>query len=215
VRHSPVIILGAGGHAKVLADILMLCDREVIGFVTPDREAGSLFYGQKVLGGDDVVFSYPVDSVDLVNGVGSLPGQVGRWRLAEMIRQRGRSFTSVFHPESVISADVEIGCGVQVMAGAVIQTGASIGRDSIINTGSIIDHDCIIAENCHIAPGVTCSGGVEIEKNTHIGTGATLIQGLKIGEGCIVAAGSVVHKDIPDGMFYRKKLETIMVEVEA
>lgn len=215
MRDNPVIILGTGGHAKVVVEALMLSGREVVGFVSPDRDAGSLFCGQKILGDDRVVFDYPSEAVDLVNGIGSLPSASRRWKLAAMMREKGYEFTSVIHPESVISTDTNIAGGAQVMAGAVIQSGASIGQDSIINTGALIDHDCSIAENCHIAPGVSCSGGVKIRKNTHVGTGATLIQGLTVGESCIIAAGSTVYKDVPNGMFYRQKLETVLVEIGA
>ena len=207
---KPVIIIGAGGHAKVLANALKLSLREILGVVTPDLKVGSYFFNLKVLGDDSVIFDHSPAEIELVNGVGALPGQNLRLKLTEQMYEKEYVFAKVTHPSAIIAADVVLYEGSQIMAGVVIQPGTIIGKNTIINSGSIIDHDCRIAENCHIAPGVVCSGGVNIEKNAHIGTGSRIIQNIKVGEGSIVAAGSIVYKNVGSGVVFKNKLNSMM-----
>ena len=210
---KPVIIMGAGGHAKVVVDALQLYGREILGFVTPDMKIGTEFCGKKVLGNDEAINHYLPDEVELVNGVGSLPRKNLRWKLADKMRKQGYIFASIIHPDAVIASDIILDEGVQIMAGAVIQSGTKVGQDSIINTGALIDHDCEIADNCHLAPGVICSGGVKIGSNSHLGTGTIVTEFRSIGDNCTVAAGSVVFKDILDNAIFiqtrtNKKIST-------
>ena len=214
MTHKSVIILGTGGHAKVIAEALKLTDRKVLGFTTPDLDIGINFCGMSVLGDDSVIFDYSIDDIELAIGVGALPGQNLRWELASLMRNKGYHLITVVHPNAVVAADVVLAEGVQVMAGVVVQPGTTVGKDTIINTGAIIDHDCTISENCHLAPGVVCSGGVSIGKNTHIGTAAKVIQGMNIGEGSVIAAGSTIYKDVPAGVFIRHQLNTVMKGVK-
>jgi len=201
---KPVILLGAGGHAKVLLDSLRLERRNVLGIVTPDLERGSKHLGLVVLGDDKQLKQYNPSEIDLVNGIGSLPFQQLRWNVSDKVRSWGFRLSQVIHPSAIVSSDVTFDEGVQVMAGCVIQPGCTIGRDTIINTGCMIDHDCVINENTHIAPGCTLSGGANIGKSVHIGTGATIIQNIKIGKGAVIAAGTTLYKDVEVNMFLKQ-----------
>ena len=196
---KPVVILGAGGHAKVVMDMLTLAEREILCFVVPEKKPEDYFYGYKILQENEFIDKYSPENIVLANGIGSLPKENQRWLVAENMRKKGYCFMSIAHPSAVIADDVKLSEGVQIMAGVVIQSGSEIGRDTIINTGALIDHDCKISDKCHIAPGVVCSGGVQIGQRTHIGTGASIIQNISIGEDTIVAAGSVVYKDVSTG----------------
>lgn len=196
----PVIVLGAGGHAKVLIDALLASSAAVAGITAPGPlPADACVLGVPVMGGDDVISGFPPAEVRLVNGLGSIGLPVRRRQLFENFKDRGYTFATVVHPSAVIAADVVLGEGVQVMAGAVIQPGCRIGCNAIINTRASVDHDCIIGNHVHISPGVTLSGGVSVGEATHIGSGATAIQGISIGTGAIVAAGAVVVKDVQAG----------------
>ncbi|NOX49781.1 MAG: acetyltransferase [Gammaproteobacteria bacterium] len=192
----PVIILGAGGHAKVVAEALLQAGVNIVGYVDPGMPSGSECFGIRVLGDDSVLSSFAADDIVLVNGIGSMPGEQSRFEVASRMREKGFSFSKVIHPSAVIGGDVVLEEGVQVMAGVVIQPGTHVGQDTIINTGALIDHDCRIGSNCHIAPGVTLSGGVLVDVGAHLGTGATVIQNISIGKNSLVAAGSVVYKDL-------------------
>ena len=211
-KKNPVIIIGAGGHAKVLVETLKLIKWNVIGLITKDIAKDEVLYGIKVLGDDQVIRFFSPDEVCLLNGIGSLPGNMLRWKLATSFRNKGFSFPKIIHTTACIAEGVIISQGVQVMAGSVLQPGVEIGEDCIINTGVIIDHDCQIGANCHLSPGVTLCGGVRIGKNVYIGAGVTVIQGIKIGDNVIVAAGSVVFKDINAGQkFIQQRKEKIVI----
>ena len=198
MKNKPIIIMGAGGHAKVVANILKLSGRRVLGFVSPDLKAGIDLLGKKFLGDDKKIIQYKTNEVELVNGIGSLSGREKGWKLLDEMWKKGYKFSTIIHPNSLISSDVYLDEGVQIMAGVIIQPGTIIGRNCIINTGAIVDHDCKILENCQIAPGVILNGGVTVGHNTHIGTGASVIESISIGSNSLIAAGSVVFKDVPD-----------------
>jgi sugar O-acyltransferase (sialic acid O-acetyltransferase NeuD family) len=197
---KPVILLGAGGHAKVLINTLLLLKREILGYVVAEKMDKVEMLGIQHLGDDEDVLQYNPQSVELVNGLGVLPGKTVRWKLDNDFSVEGYSFMTVVHPSAVVALDVKLSEGVQVMAGSVIQPGVEIGRATIINTKVSIDHDCDIGEYCHIAPGVTMSGDVTVGKNVHIGTGSSVTQGITISDHAIVGAGSLVYKDVNRGV---------------
>lgn len=204
---KPVIIMGAGGHSKVLIEALQLAGREIIGLVAPNVSVGSECFGVKVIGDDKALSLYPPGDIELVNGLGALPDLDTRWELASRIRKKGFVFSQVIHPAAIISKNSEFATGVQAMAGVVVQPGTMVGEDTILNTGVLVDHDCIIGAACHLAPGVILSGNVTIGPHTHIGTGTAIIQGITIGENSVVGAGSVIYRDVPDDSLivqYRK-----------
>jgi len=203
--NKPVIIVGAGGHAKVVFDVLKLSNIEVLGFLTPDLRFGKYYCGKKILGDDSVLQQYLPNEIEIVNGVGALPGLNKRWELSDKMSKLGYHFATIIHPTAIVSSDIHLNEGVQIMAGAIIQSGVTVGKNCIINTGAVIDHDCKIEDNCHIAPGVICSGEVIVRKNTHIGTGVNIIQAVTINENCIVAAGSTVYKNIPSNTIFKQK----------
>lgn len=194
----PIIIIGAGGHGRVLAEALLAGSRVVIGFLdqSPDLQR-TVINGTPVLGNDDMLQEYSRESIGLVNGIGSTWSTVSRRLVYERLTAIGYRFETVCHPSATIAPSAQILNGSQIMAGAVLQTGCLIGENTIVNSGAIVDHDCIIGNHCHIAPGVVLSGSVKLGDSCHVGTGATVIQGVKIGEGSLVAAGAVVIQDVP------------------
>lgn len=197
---KPLLVVGAGGHARVLIDALRQGRHSVAGLLDADPSlTGERVMGFPVIGTDDALAGYHPEEVLLVNGLGSVASTARRKELYLQLHLRGYRFATVLHPFSSIACDVELGDGTQVMAGAVLQVGVRVGVDCIINTRASIDHDCIIGNHVHIAPGVTVSGGVCIEDDVHVGTGATLIQGLYIGRGSTIGAGSVVLRNVSPG----------------
>ncbi len=189
-----VILLGGGGHARVLKDILDLTPEcEILGYtdLKPNEDLGL-----KYLGTDDSLQKYSSRKVILVNGIGSVRLPQQRQQIFDTYVERGFEFLSVIHPQAIISRSAKLAMGAQVMAGAVINPGAQIGENVIINTRATIDHDCVIGAHTHIAPGVTLSGNVTVGAGSHIGTGATVIQGITIGEKTLVGAGAVVVKHL-------------------
>lgn len=191
---KPIIILGAGGHSKVLINILLNQERDVLGYVAPEINTN---FNDKLayLGKDQIIYDYKPEDIDLVNGLGSLPGKEERWKLDNNF-SKGYTFSTIVDNSSILASDVILEEGVQIMAGCVIQPGTRIGRGTIVNTKSSIDHDCTIGKECHIAPGVTMSGGVNIGERVHIGTGSSIIQSITIGNNVVIGAGSIIREDI-------------------
>lgn len=195
---AALIIIGAGGHARVLLEALRLTSCKVLGFVDPAFEKGAQGPDDlPVLGGDEALKGFSTSGVQLVNGIGSVGSTRSRADAYRRGKDAGFSFARVVHPSAFVSATATLGEGVQIMAGCVVQTGAEIGPNSLVNTRASLDHDCRIGETVHIAPGVTLSGNVRVGDRTHIGTGAVVIQGISIGADSLVAAGAVVYRDLP------------------
>jgi len=192
-----VVILGGGGHARVVISVLRANDVTVAGFTDPNpnvRVGGALH-----LGDDEVLATLNRDVVMVVNGLGSIGSTSPRERVYERAVALGFRFHPLVHKSASVAADVVLGVGVQVMAGAIVQTGVSIASNVLINTGAVIDHDCTLESHCHIAPRTVLSGEVTVGRGAHIGTGATIRQGIRVGPGAIVGAGAVVVNDVPEG----------------
>jgi sugar O-acyltransferase (sialic acid O-acetyltransferase NeuD family) len=195
-KNLPIIVLGGGGHARVLIDVLLLQRRDLLGY-TDVVKAGKRNVDLPHLGDDSAVLENDPENLTLVNGLGSIGPSTSRKKLYEHFLERGYRFETVVHPSATIASDVRLGEGVQIMAGAVVQTGTHLGANSIVNTGALVDHDCEIGAHVHIAPGVVLSGNVRIGEGAHVGTGAILIQGVTVGTQSIIGAGTVVLKNVP------------------
>lgn len=193
----PLILLGAGGHARVLLSTLLETRKRVIGFVHKEQTHEALM-GIPCLGGDDAISAHDPGQVLLINGIGSVGSIENRMRVYQSFRKAGYRFASVIHPSAILAPEVQLADDVQIMAGAILQTGSSVRENCIVNTGARIDHDCILEAHVHVAPGAVLSGDVHVGARAHIGAGATVIQGVQIGAGSIVGAGAVVLSDVPD-----------------
>jgi sugar O-acyltransferase (sialic acid O-acetyltransferase NeuD family) len=190
---APVVVVGAGGHARVLVDALAGIGATVLGCVAP---AAPAWTGAAWLGDDEWLLSRGPSGILLVNAVGSVKSVSARGGVFERFSKNGFLFATVVHRAAIVAADVVLGEGTQVMAGAIVQTGARLGRDVLVNTGAQLDHDCVVGDHSHVAPGVVCSGSVTIGEHTHIGTGAVVIQGVTIGARALVGAGALVLRDV-------------------
>lgn len=193
------VLIGGGGHARVLLDLLGALSHPVLGFIDRDPTSAHL-HGAMCLGRDeDLAEQWPPLSVELVNGLGSTRTTRARRAAYERFTAAGYNFPCLVHPSAVLAPDVTLASGVQVMAGAVLQTGVRVAENSILNTGVVVDHDCDIGPHAHLAPGVTLSGSVSVGAGAHVGTGATVVQGVRLGSESLIGAGSVVVHDVPDG----------------
>lgn len=197
---ADVLILGAGGHARVIADALLASGRRVRGFIDADpAKRGTMLLGLPVLGGDEVLNDARPSDVDLVNGIGSAGVMDARFRVYETAKRRGFQFATVVHPDATIAASASLLAGAQVLAQAVVQPLAVIGENSIVNTGAIVEHDVTIGSHVHVSPRCVLAGEVRVGNLVHIGVGAVVIQRVKVGAGSFVAAGAVVVADVPEG----------------
>lgn len=196
---KPIVLIGGGGHASVLADILLQQGKEIIAVVSPEIvRQRKVFDGIRHFMKDEDVSSYNPEDVMLVNGIGQMPNSVLRSKIERKYKRLGFHFESVIADSAEVSPYSFIEPGVQILNSAVIQTGSIIREGTIINTGSIVEHDCDIGIFNHLAPGTILSGQVKTADYVHIGTGASIIQNIKIGKSSIIGAGAIVLKDVPD-----------------
>ena len=184
-----LIIIGASGHGKVVADIAALNGYKDIVFLDNDPDVKACA-GYPVLGPDTMTSE--LDG-DVFIAVGK-----AETRKKLMERDKTRSFPTLVHPSAVVAKSAEIGAGSVVMAGAVINPGAQIGKGCIINTSSSVDHDCMVGDYVHISVGAHLSGTVVVGRGTWIGTGAIVSNNINICGGCMIGAGAVVIKDIDE-----------------
>ncbi len=192
-----VVIIGASGHGRVIADIVMKSGDQVLGFLDDDRELPKQIAGIPVLG---VVADYEkYEDAYFVIGIGSAKI---REKIAGFLKQRVLWYTAI-HPAAILSVlDVEIGEGTVVMANAVINAGAKTGRHCIVNTGAIVEHDCVLEDFVHISPNAALAGTVTVGTRSWVGIGASVRNNLRIAKDCMIGAGCTVVKDIREPGIY-------------
>ena len=184
-----LIIVGASGHGKVVADIALLNGYEEIVFIDGNPDVKTCA-GFPVVGDESVVSE--IDG-DLFVAIGN---NATRKRIMEKFSDR--SFSVLIHPTAVIARDAQIGKGTVVAAGVVVNPNVKIGRGCIVNTSSSIDHDCVVGDYVHIAVGARLCGTVCVGDETFIGAGVTIINNTSICSGCTIGAGASVIKNIED-----------------
>lgn len=190
-----VVIIGAGGHGKVIADIVTASGDEVKGFLDDGKVKDSDILEFKVLGKLQDYVNYKDCSFVIAIGNPEV-----REKIAESLSVNW--YTAV-HPKAVVSKlGTKIGEGTVVMANAVINPDAEIGKHCIINTAAVVEHDNMLEDYVHLSPNAALAGTVKIGKSTHIGAGATVINNINITNNCIVGAGAVVVKNLSESGTY-------------
>ena len=184
-----MIIYGASGHGKVIADIIFANDASAQIRFVDDADKGDFFYNAPLSKAAE--FSFENEFVIIA---------IGNNRIRKEISlQLKNQFYTAIHPSAVISPSAKIGNGTVVMANVSCNADTHIGDHVILNTACSIDHDCSIADFAHISPNASLAGNVHVGEGAHVGIGASIIQGIKIGKFATVGAGSVVISDVPDG----------------
>jgi sugar O-acyltransferase (sialic acid O-acetyltransferase NeuD family) len=204
------VILGGGGHARVLIDCLVATGvAELVGLLDAKASGtGERVFGLPVLGSDAVLPELRESGVThFVVGLGGVENNRPRARLFDLGCAAGLMPLTVCHPSAVISTYCTIGAGCQMLACSVVNAGAQLGQNVIINTGGIVEHDCRVADHAHIATGARLASTVSVGVGAHVGAGATVVQCRSIGAWSVVGAGAVVVRDVP--------IETVVVGVPA
>ena len=192
-----ILLIGAGGHCKVIIDLIESLKKYEIFGVTDKKKKGTIL-NYKIVGDDSKLTSIYKSGVHYAFVcVGAISNQLIRNKIYSKLKNIGFDIPILIHKNAIVSSYAEVGKGTCVMAGSIINAGSCIGKNCIINTGSVIEHDCTIGDNTHISPNVSLGGGTQIGDNTHIGIGSSIIQGVNIGNNVTVGAGAVVIDDIP------------------
>ncbi|NJN82324.1 MAG: acetyltransferase [Caldilineaceae bacterium] len=194
-----VLILGAGGHAQVVADILLQAASRgstlaPLGYLDDDRTLlGERRLGLPILGTIDQIDDIEHDAV--IIGIGHNPT---RHRLFEEMQDCNQFIVTAYHPSSIVGGDVEVGPGSVLCAGAIVNPGSRIGANVIINTGATVDHHNVLGDHVHIGPGAHLGGDVRVGTGTLIGIGSTIMPQRTVGAWSVVGAGGVVTTNIGD-----------------
>lgn len=194
-KENRVVIYGAGGHGKVIADIVERSGKTVLAFVD-DNEAlwDKSFWGYPVWRGKSHLFEYAKkETFSVIIGIGD---NHYRREIVKAMESAGACFGTAIHPSAQLGNDVNIGEGTVIMANSVINPGARVGRHCIVNTAVTIDHDCIIGDFVHLSPGAHLGGSVQVGHSGWIGLGVSIINNINIAEQTIIGAGSVVIRNV-------------------
>jgi sugar O-acyltransferase (sialic acid O-acetyltransferase NeuD family) len=198
VKTRRVFVYGAGGHGKVVGDILVAKgETEFAGFVDDNGElVGATVMGFLVVGNGEWLRQEALNSpVVVAMGIG---GSRSRQLIAECCSQRGIEILTLVHPAATVSRTARLGTGTVVMAGAVVNAEAKVGAAVIVNTGAAVEHDVEIGDYAHVAPNAAMGGGSRLGAFSHLGLGAVVLQGVSIGCHTVVGAGAVVVRNLPD-----------------
>ena len=200
-----VLIWGAGGHGKVVADLIRATGHAVAGYADADQAK----WGATVEPGGATVVISETDLVQLLDQGSSLPCRATAIALAlgdndTRLRSAERAaralMPALVHPSATVSESAQLGAGTVVFAGAVVNAAATIGTAAIINSASVVEHDCIVGDGAHIAPGAVLTGGVSVGRATLVGARSVVLPGVTIEADVVVGAGAVVAGDVQAGM---------------
>lgn len=193
-----IILIGAGGHCKVVIDAILEAKKyRISGIIDLKEKVGEKVFGIPIIGEDSQIKSCLRKQIcNCFIAAGSVGNPYLRIRLSNLAKKAGFKFPNIIHPAAVVSKLAKLGAGNFIGAGAIINAGAIVGNNCIINTNAVVEHDCKIDDFAHVSPGVTISAGVNVGRCAHIGAGSSVIQYKKIGKNSLIGAGSVVVSDI-------------------
>lgn len=196
-----IILLGAGGHARVVAEAACLSGLTIAGYVAPEAASGD---DVGMLGpylGDDGALPALLQGAACIALAIGFVNSVGALRRGRMLGGvPAEKLATIVHPRAIISPSARLGVGSFVAAGAILGVRCRTESGVILNTGAVVDHDCRLGANCHVATGARVTGGVVIGRNVLIGAGATIRQGVSIADGAVIGVGAVVVRDVAAGV---------------
>lgn len=194
--HTPVLVLGAGGHGRVVAEVARSAGYTIEGFIDDAVPLGTNVLGAPVLGTTAWLLGQPARMVAL--GLGD---NRRREQLQQQLEAASHHVGTFVHATAWVSPTATLGAGTVVMARVVVNAEAHIGRGVILNTGAIVEHECVVGHFAHLSPSATLGGSARIGERSHIGLGASVIHLGEVGSDCVVGAGATVIKGrIADGL---------------
>ena len=200
-----LIGIGAGGHTKMIVDILNDNNNyKLIGLI--DKQDGDNYLNIPIIGSDKDLKHLIKSVKNIFIGIADLNNAKKNKGIFNKIKKLGYNVINVFHKTAIISKTSYYGEGIKVFAGGIINSGSTIESNVLVNTGSIIEHDCHICSHAQIAPGAVLGGNVYVGEGSIVGMGARVIQGVKIGKYCMIGAGTIITKDVPNNtIIYNKQ----------
>lgn len=203
---AKAVIYGAGGHAKVLIDLVRegYPGVEIVGALADGATGGGHVLGVPIVGGFEEVERLRSEGVTLgIQGIGALTSNADRERHRARLLDAGLDVPALVHPRACVEPSAILGAGAQLFAGAIVGSDASIGANTIVNSGVVVSHDCRIGDHVHLTPGAILAGSVAVGDRTVVGMGVTVYLGLSIGADVVVSNGVTVLTNVPDGTLVR------------
>ncbi len=194
-----IVLIGGGGHARVLVDALRAGGETgaIAVLDTDQRRKGEMLLDASIVGGDEMLAALVSQGTRFFAiAVGGTRNNAPRAALYRRAIELGLEPLTIIHPKAIVSPWAVIGAGCQILAAAVVNAGATLGSNVIVNTGAIVEHDCRIGDHVHIATGARLASTVTVGDGAHIGAGCVVRQLITIGEESVVGAGAVVVKNV-------------------
>lgn len=196
-RASPILLLGAGGHARACIDVLERAGWPILGLIGSPDELGRRILGYSVLGSDEALADCRAQAENAIVAIGQIDTAAPRMAAFERLAKFGFGRPAIVSPLAYVSPHAEVGAGTIVMHGAVVNAGARIGCNCIVNSQALVEHDAEVGDHCHLSTGSLVNGGVRVGGRCFIGSGAVLRQGIVLGDDCFVGMGCTVTADLP------------------
>jgi sugar O-acyltransferase (sialic acid O-acetyltransferase NeuD family) len=200
VSLQPILLVGAGGHARACIDVVEQEGRfRIGGLIGSDAEVGLDVLGYPVLGTDRELQKLAQQVGRAIVAVGQIKSAATRIRLFEALEASACDLPVIVSPRAYLSRHASVGAGSIVMHGAIVNAGVRIGRNCIINSQSLVEHDTTIQDHCHVATAAAINSGVQIGRGTFVGSQSSVRQGTIIGQECVIGMGQRVLADCPPG----------------
>lgn len=200
MTRTPILLAGAGGHARACIDVIEQEGRFVVaGLVGLSEEVGDRVLGYPVLGTDADLRRLREEFSHALVSMGQIKNPDGRMRLFARLEQYEYALPAIVSPRAHVSAHSTLGAGTIVMHGAVVNAAARVGRNCIVNSMALIEHDTVIEDHCHIATAAALNSGVRVGAQTFVGSNSCVRQGIAIGQRCVIGMGQRVLADCPEG----------------
>lgn len=197
---NTLVIVGAGGHARVLVDVLASRGLTPHGLIDPNVAVGSIVAGITVLGDDSWLDDHHAMNPQVVVGIGSTGSVRTRLGIYDQLQHKGFQVVGAVHTSTIVGSDCTINHTAQILPGCVVNNAATVGANVVLYSGVVVEHDCTIDDHAYLSPRVTLCGAAKVGARSFLGAGATVLPGVTIGSDVIVGAGAVVNRDVPDGV---------------
>lgn len=197
MKHKPkIIVMGSGGHAAVIIDLLESLNYKIIGILSKEAKF-KYFLDYPILGDDTLLKTFVGKNILFANGIGVVNNSLNtRQKVFNNLKEYKFKVPVLQHKNAIVSKRAILKEGCQILAGSNIGPNVIIGENTIVNSHTTVEHGSIVAAHCHLAPGSNICGNVNIGENTFVGAGTTIINDLSISKNCLIGAGSLVVKDI-------------------
>lgn len=199
MKEKPFVVLGAGGHARVVLEALHSAGLAVAA-VTDANQAlwGTQLEGIRILGGDDRLADFSPERYAAAVGIGAARNTRLRRKVHMALKEAGYTLPPLVASSALVARSARLDAGAQVLTRAVVHPASVVGEGTVVNTAAIIEHDCTVGAHSFIGPAAVLCGGVKVGTGTFIGAGAIVLPGVTVGSGALIAAGAVIRKDVAD-----------------